>query len=138
MLIRSDLFLPGLTRNHNFFITTAYMNESIASSYRFSDLFVYPRGYNFSLRRDNYFKIGFNYSFPIWYPDVPIGGLAFITRVKGNAFYDYARVETGFDIRALRLLEIDFGVRYSYLLNESFAPGGQRHQFDFFVISISE
>ncbi len=157
LLIRSDLFLPGLTRNHNFFITTAYMNESIASSYRFSDLFVYPRGYNFSLRRDNYFKIGFNYSFPIWYPDVPIGGLAFITRVKGNAFYDYARVETdtfpfnngvdnlnsvgfelGFDIRALRLLEIDFGVRYSYLLNESFAPGGQRHQFDFFVISISE
>ncbi len=154
--IRSDFYLPGFRRNHSFYINTMYMSESITSGYRYSDIFIYPRGYSFSLRRDDYFKLGFNYSFPIWYPDRALGGLAFIKRVKGNAFYDYGSFgvndfpfnsttqnmssvgfELGFDIRAFRLLEIDFGVRYSYLLNENFAAGN-RHQFDFFVISITE
>ena len=47
-------------------------------------------------------------------------------------------VELRFDFRAFRLLEIDAGVRYSYLLNENLAPNGNVHQFDFLVISISE
>ena len=157
MGLRGDIYLPGLSRNHNFYMSALYQKENILDNYRFSDQFVYPRGYEFSLRRDEYYKVGFNYSFPIFYPDRALYGLAFLKRVKGNMFFDYGRYgitqfpfnrnfsnvssagfELGFDIRALRLLEIDFGMRYSYLLNENFAPGGQRHQFDFFVISISE
>ncbi len=150
------LFLPGLSRNHSFSIEYAYQAEGLLDRYRFSDNFNYPRGYNRSLRADRFHKIGFNYRFPIWYPDVAIGGLAFIKRFKGNVFYDHGSIniasepfqptttslrsvgfELGVDFRAARLLEIDLGVRYSYLFDEQFSFGRQ-HQFDFFVISISE
>jgi hypothetical protein len=43
-----------------------------------------------------------------------------------------------FDVRFLRLVEVDFGLRYSYLMNDRFAPNGQQHQFDFLLISITE
>ena len=45
--------------------------------------------------------------------------------------------ELGLDFRALRLVEVDMGIRYSYLLNTDFT-GGSPHQIDFFVISITE
>lgn len=156
-LLRGDLYLPGLRPNHSLEINGLYQKERILDNYRFSDQFIYARGYEFSLRRDEFYKVGVNYGFPIFYPDQALYGLAFLKRVKGNVFYDFGRYgisefpfsqsyvnassfgfELGFDVRALRLLEIDFGVRYSYLLNSDFAPQGNRHQFDFFVISISE
>jgi hypothetical protein len=133
-----------------------YMQEDLLSEYRYGDVFVYPRGYDFTLRRDNYLKVGFNYRFPIAYPDYAFGGLAFVKRLKGNVFFDYGRFgissfpfeerseqlssvgfELGLDTRVLRLVEVDFGVRYSYLLNTNFT-GGSPHQIDFFVISITE
>ena len=74
-------------------------------------------------------------------------------RVKANLFYDFGRaqitdpfdvtrnvrsmgVELGFDVRVIRLLDVDFGLRYSYLLDQNLAPGGQQHQFDFILLSI--
>ena len=154
--LNGTVFLPGLSRNHSFSIQYAYQAEGLLDRYRFSDNFNYPRGYNRSLRADKYHKLGLNYRFPIWYPDIAVGGLAFVKRLKGNVFYDHGSVninsepyqssstalrsaglELGIDFRAFRLLEIDFGVRYSYLFDEQFSIGG-RNQFDFFVISISQ
>lgn len=156
-LMQGDLYLPGIGRNDVIQINTTFQKEDILSNYRYPDIFIYPRGYDFSLRRDEFLKVGFNYGFPLFYPDKAISGLAFIKRIKANLFYDYGRfgitqfpfqesfanvssagIELGFDIRALRLLEIDFGLRYSYLFNDQFSPEGKRHQFDFFVISITE
>ena len=119
--------------------------------YRFPDFFVYPRGHN-GILRDDVFKLGFNYSLPLFYPDLPIPPLAFIKRVKANFFYDYgsfksdifnsisrqsAGVELTMDMRFFRLVEIDWGVRYSYLVEKGDFPTSP-HQFDFLVISITE
>ncbi|NNF32511.1 MAG: hypothetical protein HKN68_00270 [Saprospiraceae bacterium] len=155
-LARGLIFLPGFKRNHSLSLDAMMVNEDILSQYRYSDLFIYPRGYDASLRRDRFLKVGVNYRFPIAYPDWAIGGHAFIKRLKGNVFFDYGRFgvtsfpfteqysnasslgfELGIDFRAFRLLEIDLGMRYSYLLNEDLISGS-RHQFDFFVVSISE
>lgn len=150
--LRGDIYLPGLARTHSILINTMLQSRDYLDNYRFSDFFVYPRGYN-SLLADNFYKVGINYTFPLWYPDVGIGSLAFVKRVKANLFYDFGRatisdpfdvtrnvrsmgVELGFDVRAIRLLDIDFGVRYSYLLDQNLAPNGQQHQFDFFLLSI--
>jgi len=154
---RGRIFLPGMKQNHSFHMGFYFQKERLLDNYRFSDNFNYPRGYDLSLRRDRFMRFSFDYEFPLWYPDVPVGGLAFIKRVKANPFFDLGLmsldsfpftprtnqmksvgVEIGFDVRVLRLLEVDFGVRYSYLLDEIFIPNGQRHQFDFFVISITE
>lgn len=150
--LRGDVYLPGLAKTHSFYINTMLQSRGYLDNYRFSDFFVYPRGYN-SILADEFYKIGVNYSLPLWYPDLAIGSLAFVKRVKANFFYDFGRsklkapfnvvrnvrslgVELGFDVRAIRLLDIDFGLRYSYLLDELSAPNGQQHQFDFFLISI--
>ena len=153
-----SLFLPGIGKNHSFSIDAFFQHESVVSPYRYGDANSYPRGYNVSFRRDDFGKIGLNYSFPIAYPDLALGGLAFIKRIKGKAFYDHGWLkytsfpgdntkqdlrslgfELGMDFRALRLVEVDLGFRYSYLLDNS-VLGSNRgpHQFDFFVLSIRE
>ncbi|GJM32370.1 MAG: hypothetical protein DHS20C18_13710 [Saprospiraceae bacterium] len=154
LLLRADAYLPGLGRNHSLYFNTFYQKMDILDNYRFSDFFVYPRGYN-TLLGDENFKFGINYSFPIAYPDLALGSLAFIKRIKANIFYDQGWQKAGvpfsfdrtarstglelrLDFRAFRLLEIDLGVRYSYLLDEDRAPGGQVHQFDFLLISITQ
>ena len=106
---------------------------------------------------DESFKLGLNYSLPLWYPDLALGPFAFIKRVKVNFFFDYTNfklsswqeyagfrifssflrstgAELTFDVRAFRLLEVDLGVRYSYLL-DAFS-GVNPHQFDFLLLSI--
>jgi len=154
--LSSTLFLPGIHRNHSLSVELDYQKEDLLSNYRFSDNYDYARGYNRSLRVDELTKIGVNYRLPLWYPDVALGGLAFMKRVKANVFYDHglvgvkrfpfangtqamrsAGVELGFDLRILRLLEVDFGLRYSYLLDDEFVSGN-RHVFDFFLLSISQ
>ena len=47
-------------------------------------------------------------------------------------------LELTFDVRFLRLLEVDFGLRYSYVLGDDFLPDGGRHQFDFLLLSITQ
>ncbi len=156
MNINAGLFLPGVARTHSISVTTAFQKEDGFSNYRYSDLFSYPRGYNASLRRDQFFKIGLNYALPLWYPDIAVGPLAFVKRVKANVFFDIGQVsfdselvqstdninsagiELGFDLRAVRLVEVDLGVRYSYAFSPGFTTNGRNHQFEFFVVSITQ
>lgn len=150
---RADLFLPGLSRNHSIVINTMYQRQDVLDNYRFSNLFIYPRGYD-TVFGDRIFKVGFNYHMPLFYPDMAVGGLAFLKRVKANVFYDFARlsadspfastwnqystgVELTFDVRFLRVLEVDLGFRYSRILGDSFTPSS-RNQFDFLLISITQ
>lgn len=154
---RADFFFPGLSRNHSFYVNAAYQKSGTLDNYRYSDFFFYPRGYG-ALLHDELYKIGFNYSLPLLYPDLPLGPFVFLKRIKTNAFFDYglqriglnpilreservfssAGVELTFDFRALRLVEVDLGVRYSYLFNLDLAPNNRRHEFNFLVISITQ
>ena len=150
--LRADAYLPGLSPNHSFYINTFYQKQDLLDNYRFSNFFVSPRGHIGTLR-DKMFKLGFNYSFPLFYPDVSISRMAFLKRVKANLFYDHgffrsdlfrdldlrsAGMELTFDIRALRLVEVDLGVRYSYLIDPSLDRDEGRHQFTFLLISITQ
>ncbi len=150
------IYLPGFLSTHSFYVTTALQFENVLDNYRYSDLYEYSRGYDVSFRRDDFVKFGFNYSFPLYYPDKAIGPFAFIKRIKANMFYDYGNMklnsgpfsssenmqslglELGLDFRAFRLVEVDMGLRYSYLLNPEVVGNPSPHQFDFFVISITQ
>lgn len=145
---RGDVYLPGFSRNHSLVFNLGYQRLDRLDNYRFSNFFIYPRGYG-AIGADEVVRIGVNYGLPLAYPDMAIGPLAFLKRIKLNAFADYGILdfdqdfqsvgaELRFDVRFLRLLEVDFGVRYSYLLDPLYAPNGQQHQFDFLLISISE
>lgn len=155
--IRADLYFPGFSKNHSFYLNLAYQESAFLDNYKFSNYFFYPRGYS-SVSNDNVSKLGINYTLPLLYPDLPVGPLAFLKRVKTNIFADIGRIDTGFpfeetpslntylnsfgmelrfDVRFLRLLEVDLGLRYSYLSHPEFASNGSQHQFDFLLISIS-
>lgn len=153
-LARADAYLPGFLRTHSFFINSMYQQQDLLSNYRFSDVFVYPRGYNSQIG-DHFYKVGINYRLPLLYPDWAVGPVAFLKRIKATAFCDIgwfrfnepfdawrrigsAGLELTVDFRAFRLLEIDAGARYSYLFDPQYGPNGSRHQFDFLLISISE
>ncbi len=154
LLARADFFLPGLRRDHSLFFNTMYQRQELLDNYRFTDLFFYPRGYPGQVG-DEYYRVGVNYLFPLAYPDWELGPVAFVKRIKLNAFFDWGQIrynhpfdavrdihstgfELRFDFRLFRLLEVDAGVRYSYLLHPEFSSNGRRHQFDFLVISITE
>ncbi|WP_299461927.1 hypothetical protein [uncultured Microscilla sp.] len=152
-----NLYLPGFAKNHSMYFSTAFQAENFSNAYKFVNYFPYSRGYG-SWFEDNATKYGFNYTFPIAYPDVAIGPLLFFKRIKANLFYDVTRlnsdlidafngvantrlmqstgVELTFNVRALRLLEIDMGVRYSYLLDADIFGIANPHKFDFLLFSI--
>ena len=157
LLTTASVFLPGLQRNHGITLNFMMQDEQVLDNYRFSDLFSYPNGYSRNIIADRITKFSVNYVFPLLYPDIAIGPLAFIKRIKAKLFFDYGRVELnsfpfipttmdmrstgidlGIDLRVLRRLEVDMGIRYSYLMDEFFRFGKSPHQFEFFVISITE
>ena len=148
----ADVYIPAPFRNHGIRIQGLYQATRMLDNYRFSNIFFFPRGYN-AYTSDRVRRLGINYAFPVAYPDIALGPLVFVKRIKANLFADLARMEFDFpfagtrdlhssgleltfDIRLLRLLEVNLGARYSYLWNKSLAPNGQVHQFDFLLLSI--
>ena len=103
-LVNSRLYLPGLIKNHSFFTEIGHHSEPFTAQYKFLDNFRYPRGYG-KLIHDQIHRISLNYAFPICYPDLALGPLLFIKRVKANIFYDYARaIFNNTDIEAFTAL----------------------------------
>lgn len=133
---QSNVYLPSIFRNHGFVLSLAYQRELFTDQYKFRNLFFYPRGYA-SFIGDEVSKFGISYYLPLWCPDLALGSLLFLKRIKAECFYDSATillnswrpfnptnntirsagVELTFDLRLLRLLEVDMGFRYSYLLD---------------------
>ncbi len=129
------LFFPGLFRHHSFWTFGGYQYRQIEQridNYVFRNRTPSPRGHDIP-RVQDYFILSGNYTFPLLYPDLPLGPVLNIQRVRGNVFFDYARAESNlfnfsqdftsvggelrFDVNVLRLLQqFNFGVRYSYAI----------------------
>ena len=85
----------------------------------------------FSVKQDStLYKFSIDYKLPVLYPDLNIGPIIYIKRLKANLFYDYAEgkspagintyqstgIELTADMHIFRLLfPFDLGVRYIYL-----------------------
>ena len=150
--VDGGIWLPGIARTHGIRLRTTYRQEDLLNNYSFSDLFGYSRGYG-APANDRILGFSVDYALPLAYPDLALGPIAFIQRIKGNVFYDYNRVKLNFpfdavhpmrsigadvrfDVRFLRLLDVDMGFRYSYLLDERYV-GNSPHQFQFLLFGIS-
>jgi WD40-like Beta Propeller Repeat len=115
-----------LSRNSN---TVSFEDNG---SYIFRNQIPLPRGQSIS-RFENFYSMSVNYTSPVWYPDLNIGPLLNLQRIRVNAFLDYGfgssvigentisqsylsiGNEVKFDINILRMLpQLDLGFRYSY------------------------
>jgi hypothetical protein len=126
------LYLPGLARHHSLWGYGAYQQTKIARS---SDNYIFvneaptPRGHSVS-RFQDFYSASVNYTMPVWYPDIAIGPLLNIQRLRANAFFDYGfgqspivsqsqqyssvGIEGKIDINVMRFLpQFNLGVRFS-------------------------
>ena len=131
-----DVGVRGFMPNHNFIFDFSYKSESIWNEYQYLDVNSYPRGY--TIPKINWLATyQFNYHFPIMYPDFGFLGLAYIKRIRGNLFTDYAvgeilngefnsqeyktffsvGAELIFDLKIFNFIPISMGLRISALGN---------------------
>lgn len=124
----SRFYFPGIGKTHSFNLQARYKKEEVVNTYRFTSLFPMPRGYD-SSPFEKLWVAGANYELPLWYPDMSLGGFAFLQQLKAALFYDHSQgkrlgqdyrlhsagIELMLDLRLLRLFGMTMGVRYSHL-----------------------
>ena len=86
---RITTYIPGLFVNHGLRLSALYQQQDIAR-YVYSTIYDFPRGVDNGLSR-KMTMFSTDYTFPIAYPDMNIGAFAYITRIRTNMFYDFAR-----------------------------------------------
>lgn len=144
--LRYNVFFPGLIKHHSISVRGGFQNRQFSSSpnlYAFTNRIFKPRGHTYFTEK-KFTSVMLNYSLPIWYPDLSIGPILNIKRIKLNVFYDYGQddiqfyflrqsnlelfddrtisskytsfgAELTFDINIMRALpELEIGVRYVY------------------------
>jgi hypothetical protein len=86
--VTTILLAPGILKHHSSRLSLGYEKLPQGKYNNYSAL-LYPRGYirqvNSELR-----KLSFDYKFPLLYPDLRLGPIVYLQRVKANIFLDYA------------------------------------------------
>jgi hypothetical protein len=127
-------YFPGLFKHHSLWGYLSYQRTLIANNaennnYIFRNRIPLPRGQSVN-RFPEYYGLSANYTLPIWYPDVAVGPVLNIQRLRANMFFDYGfgqsvaagssqsfssvGIEAKLDINILRFFpQFDIGVRYT-------------------------
>ena len=132
------LYFPGLFKHHSLWTYGAWQHtlfEQKQQNYVFRNQVPTPRGHSVG-RFQNFYSASANYTLPLWYPDIAVGPLLNIQRLRANMFFDYGLgesplfqsseeyssvgVEARLDINILRFLpQFDIGVRFTKRLRPS-------------------
>jgi len=128
----SQLYLPGVGRNHSLVLGFNYQMRDTMRQYSFSNGFAMARGYE-AIDYPRMWRTSFNYHMPLLYPDLGIGNIVYFLRVRSNFFYDDMHLKslrtgkvinfrsTGteiyFDTKWWNQQSVTFGLRYSRLLD---------------------
>lgn len=140
------LNFPGLFPNHNLVFDLAVQKRDTLPDI-FSNNFPFSRGYE-ALRTRRMYKFGVNYHFPLIYPDAGFANMAYLLRIRANAFFDYTNAkarlngilqeiqaksfggEIYFDGKIWNSLPASIGVRYSYLLDNDLLNPGVKNKWE--------
>lgn len=158
---RVGLYFPGIAKHHSVLLRGGYQKGTSGIAldrYSFRNRVIRPRGFSYPF--DSEFRaLSANYAAPIWYPDIQLGPVVNIQRLRANVFYDWGQAlgrnyfyassgeiyfspsdrtyqavgaEFTVDVNVMRLLpQIDLGVRTT-LLNPT--GGGPRDLVVEFVL----
>ena len=83
--------MPGVFSNHGIRIYAGGQEKTSSNSAGFSDAIKYPRGWG-KISTNEMFSFGFDYKFPLFYPELSVGGLVYLQRVKASVFTDFAHL----------------------------------------------
>jgi hypothetical protein len=100
-----NLFLPGILRDHGLRISASLQRQIRSGSMRhfFSERYIdiaRGRKYDDYTGEKKIYTLKGDYSFPIVYPDIKAGSLIYLSRIRGNLFYDITvkQPSCGFDL----------------------------------------
>ena len=145
----SQLYLPGVGRNHSLVLGFNYQRRDTLRQYSFSNGFAMARGYDAS-DYPRMWRTSFNYHMPLLYPDLGFGNIVYFLRVRSNFFYDdmhlkslrtgkiinlrSAGTEVYFDTKWWNQQNVTFGLRYSRLLDTKlFTKPPNPNRFEFIM-----
>ena len=84
----ATLYFPGFFRHHSFYAYGAYQYKT-QGFVDYNDLIRLPYGFrNIDEKRINLLSV--SYRLPMLYPDLSIGSLAYIKRLRGGLIYEYS------------------------------------------------
>jgi hypothetical protein len=88
-----NLYLPGILRDHGLRISASVQRQLISDDtklYFFLQYFDVARGRNYVdyISETQLYTVKSDYSFPIVYPDIKVGSLMYLSRIRGNLFCD--------------------------------------------------
>ncbi|HEY3370782.1 MAG TPA: hypothetical protein VGK10_08035 [Prolixibacteraceae bacterium] len=89
--IQSVLYFPGVTKNDGLKIYQGYQQKSLARIPGFSNFVRTPRGFQ-GRENNKMYSLAADYLIPLAYPDLSIGKLVYLKRIKSSLFYDWARL----------------------------------------------
>lgn len=90
---RLTTYWPGILRNHSLMLRAGYQYQSVDNKtlYLPKHLIEKPRGYDFMYQTRQQFAFKADYAFSLFSPDLSLGQLAYIRRLRANLFYDLNR-----------------------------------------------
>ena len=90
---RLTTYWPGILRNHGLMLRVGYQYQSVDNKtlYLPKHLIEKPRGYDFMYQTRQQVAFKADYAFSIFSPDLSLGQLAYIRRLRANLFYDLNR-----------------------------------------------
>jgi CDP-4-dehydro-6-deoxyglucose reductase len=84
----SQLYLPGVGRNHSLVLGFNYQTRDTLRQYSFPNGFAMARGYQ-AFNYPRMWRYSANYHFPVIYPDLGIGNIVYFLRVRGADRFDF-------------------------------------------------
>ncbi|MGE5394460.1 MAG: hypothetical protein ACM3P1_06920 [Candidatus Saccharibacteria bacterium] len=91
--VQSSVYLPGLLKNNGIKIYQGYQVKTFSATSTFSNFVHFPRGIQ-NYTNNRMYSLSVDYRMPLVYPDVSVGKLLYLKRVKTSLFYDYAWVSS--------------------------------------------
>jgi hypothetical protein len=125
--IRSSFYFPGFLPSNG--IRIRYEKEKQTKAiYLFSNRASFPRGYKNIVSRELEF-FSADYVLPVVYPDLNIGSLLYLKRIRAGIFYDSATGKGNYHFT-------NTGNSQEYIENETFSSSGAELLADFHVLRI--
>ncbi|MBC8006180.1 MAG: hypothetical protein H7X84_11955, partial [Verrucomicrobia bacterium] len=87
--IQTIVYFPGFTKNGGFRIYQGYQQNAYSQSSAFGNFVRSPRGIR-GYQNNEMYSLATDYRMPLAYPDMNIGKLVYLKRIKSSLFYDYA------------------------------------------------
>jgi hypothetical protein len=92
---QASFYLPGMVKHHSLMLTGVYQNQG-EGTYSFTSPVNYARGYKRIGGFRDFTRISIDYKFPVAYPDLRLGPIVYLKRIKANLFYDYGYAKNKF------------------------------------------